>query len=228
MFKFLILLSIFSTSLSAFAQSENECPKEPLILNVIFNNNELKYDYEQNARYIKDIVGKDGNINKQAFSIGVTVTNTNLQIKPIMNLSIKKIDGVDHFCAFIAQMDIIMDFKPVIYIASESKGLTCISNTILKHENKHYQITLDELNQFQDKAKITTSTIISPHFEASSKQEVKDKINQQIKKLGDSLFQNVQKDIMPKNQELDNNESYDKLQFNCLDEDVKSFWKKVR
>jgi hypothetical protein len=97
------------------------------------------YDQKMSRREITERERQVNNVDREPGSVVLGVTDSEIQPEVNMNVASKP-DGAGAYCAAIVTMQIVVNWRTAVHLASELKPGSCMYDVVLKHENGHVEI----------------------------------------------------------------------------------------
>ena len=209
-----------------FAYADNSCPNDRGQYNVNFENTPLRYDYGKDSAQLRTL---SPNANKsRANPVGLFNANKGFEVQPQMKIMRNTVNGVTSLCGKITKLNVTVKFHPVIYIATETQGLSCIYNSTHKHEQTHFQIELNALNTVRERLTPFLTTNFDRYFYATTEKEMQEKINLQTKYTLDFIVKTLQDNTIPHHARLDTDENYKRESESCPRSENMTMFQRIR
>lgn len=128
-------------------------------------------------------------------------------------------------CLWYDNIDVLLSFQPVIYVASEIKPGSCLYSEVLNHEQKHLDTDLAILALYQERIKdkmnrLLQQTTSHGPYSADIVETVRQNMSNNVNAVIEAIHKELQQERIRRQSEIDTLAEYQRVAKLCPD-DVK-------
>ncbi|HVY99381.1 MAG TPA: hypothetical protein VHA35_07770 [Dongiaceae bacterium] len=139
----------------------------------------------------------------------VVLGTTETRIQPQARLQIEaRPDGAGRFCATVASLSVVIDWKAVVHVASELEGGSCMYNVVMTHEQGHVDIARSLMGKAKDLIGRALSAVARKGATAATPETAYQALQQAGAKALDGAMSKLNAEMERRQQAHDNPEEY--------------------
>jgi len=222
--KFLLTGLLYLTTLNvSSAANQVECaPKKPLLINVVLEQDDVRYDFSKKTAELN-------RIGKGAYSPHSEERFNNTEFRGLtagkhsLNYNIKfyfrKYKGEGLACLQMHKIKVIMNYMPIIYVSTKFKKGTPIFKRTLAHEKEHVKITQRVLNKYSNILEKRLQTDLQNRFSMGpfsidDMDQKQRELQNRVKKITIKIKREMHKDAQKQHNLFDDAELADAIKYN--------------
>ena len=141
-----------------------------------------------------------------------------LSIETRVEQASAKVDG--HTCYWLEAVDVDLVYKSIeVFVAREYRKRSCEYNAILRHEQEHVAIALDNLERYRPKIRAALTSLLLPTpqrpIELASYGNSEEPFDALFKKVLEPVYLDMQADLMRVQASIDTPASYALVRAHC-------------
>lgn len=221
MHKYIAIFSSFFFVNHAYAQfgvmpEPLQCPNIIPHINIIIQETPIQYfNNLSSSQLMRMSNSESGGINKGKFTGDLTFS---LQSQLS---ALKQNNG--SICAKPTVINLVIGFRPVIYLSSTLNAFPCVYNTTYQHEMRHYSIHKNALNNLQAQLPQYLKNQYNKYFNAYTMSEINSQVDSLNANINKVIQDNFKANTDPYHKNMDTPANYQNEANLCSEQENRTF-----